>query len=617
MSQSNESIETTQALQVNILRNPNILTTLKHVAGRAALALCIATGTSVINETINAPTNPAEAATIDNYPWANAADHNPSNYDWWIDENGDGKKQLNGELMDPDEYYYRNCTSYVAWRVKTETGKSASGLGNANTWDDNAPGKGYIVDTTPEPGDAAVWDTTGPGDKYGHVAYVESVNADGSANITDYNFTTRGGPGRRNNVRAHHYVDFNGTGVGANGAAVAASPNTAASPERDWREDGTFVLVNESKAIYRMVGGAPIRIYNQGAVQDFDGGKVRRISHEELGKLSSYPKDGKVISIAEAGGSGLYRFVGGAPVRLFNQGAIKDMPTVITVNEHSLATYDHMLRRPKDGAVISIAEAGGSGIYRFVGGAPIRLYNQGAIKDLPEAVTVNFHSLATYDHMNTRPADGAAISIVEAGGSGIYRFVGGAPIRLFNQGVIPDMPNVVGINSHSLSVYDHMNRRPANGSTINIVEAGGSGIYEFVGGAPLRLFNWGAIPGFKPPVNVNFQSLASSDHMNARPTNGEFIASVETGRVYRTAGGAALKLYNHGAIPGYGNVVFVNQETLDTYDHLNVQPSNGTILRGVSSDKYWRISNGTRTQVPAQAGHVTVDEQTINNFPGV
>lgn len=617
MNQFNEVLDVTKTSPVNLIEKPNSFTTLRHVVGRTALAICLAASASIASETIDAPSNPVSAATVNDYPWANAAEHKASNYDWWVDENGDGKKQLEGELIDPNGYYYRNCTSYVAWRVMAETGKTAYGLGNANTWDDYAKDKGYVVDSTPEPGDAAVWDYTYSGDKYGHVAYVESVNNDGSVNITDYNFSSRGGPGSRRNVRAHHYVDFNGTGVGANGNTVAASPNTVASPEADWRADGTFVLVNESNAIYRMVGGAPIRIYNQGAVQDFDGGKVRRISHADLGKLPSFPADGRVISIAEAGGSGLYRFVGGAPIRLFDQGSIKDMPKVITVNYHSLATYDHMLQRPKDGAVINIAEAGGSGIYRFVGGAPIRLYDQGSVKDLPPAVTVNHHSLAVLDHMNARPADGAAISIVEAGGSGIYRFVGGAPIRLFNQGAIPDMPNVVGINSHSLAVLDHMNARPANGSTINIVEAGGSGIYEFVGGAPLRLFNWGAIPGFKSPVNINFQSLASGDHMNSRPTNGEFIASVETGVVYRTAGGAALRLYNHGAIPGYGNVVFVNQQTLDTYDHLNTQPTNGTILRGVTSDKYWRIFNGIRSQVPAQAGHVTVDEQTINNFPGV
>lgn len=307
--------------------------------------------------------------------------------------------------------------------------------------------------------------------------------------------------------------------------------------------------------------------------------------------------------------------VGGAPVRIYNCAAIPgNCAGAINVNFQSLAEHDHMLERPKDGAVMSISEAGGSGIYRFVGGAPVRLYNWGAIPDMPNAAWVNEQSLATSDHMNTRPTDGSAISIAEAGGAGIYRFVGGAPIRLFNQGAVPDMPNVVTINEQSLAEYDHMNERPADGSAISIVEAGGAGIYRFAGGAPLRLFDWGNIPGFGNVVNVNEQSLATLDHMNALPNNGEFIASVETGLVYRVAGGAALRLYDQGNIPSYNGVVFVNQQTLNTFDHLVSQPADGTVLRGVSSGTYWQITDGKRSQVGVDSNAVTVDEQTITDI---
>ncbi len=274
-----------------------------------------------------------------------------------------------------------------------------------------------------------------------------------------------------------------------------------------------------------------------------------------------------------------------------------------------------MRQRPKEGAVISIAEAGGSGIYEFVGGAPIRQYNWGAIPNFGEAIPVNHQSLATLDHMNAVPADGAAVSIVEAGGAALFRFVGGAPIRLYNWGAIPDMPQVVSINHQSLIEYDHMNTRPANGSVINIAEAGGSGIYEFAGGAPMRLYNWGPIPNMRPAIGVNYQSLTELDHMNTYPKNGEFIASLETGVVYRVAGGAALRLYNHGGIPGFNGAVLVNQQTIDSLDHLLASPSNGTVLRGVSSGTYWQINNGERTQVGSNNNAVIVDEQTISAFP--
>ncbi|MDQ7802725.1 hypothetical protein Q5425_03220 [Amycolatopsis sp. A133] len=66
---------------------------------------------------------------------------------------------------------------------------------------------------------------------------------------------------------------------------------------------------------------------------------------------------------------------------------------------------------------------------------------------------------------------------------------------------------------------------------LNIVEAGGSGIYRFVGGALVRLFNWGAIPGFDGGrvVDVNFQSLANLDHIAPVPADGSYINIVEAG----------------------------------------------------------------------------------------
>jgi hypothetical protein len=475
----------------------------------------------------------------------------------------------------------------------------------------------WTITSIPEAGDIA----QSNGGTYGHVGVVEKVNKDSSGNITSINvseynhlgdgsykvwsYDNSNGTYWRDSIKKwDNFLDLNGVGVGISGESTSGSLS-----------DGTFLKVNESNAIYRMVGGAPIRIYNQGALPDFNG-TVTNISNDQLGRLPHYPNnENDIINVVEAGNA-KYRFVGGAPVRLYNCDPIPDhCAGAINVNFQSLAELDHMNARPADGSVMSISEAGGTGIYRFVGGAPVRLYNWGAISDTPNAAWVNEQSLSTLDHMNARPSDGSAISIAEAGGAGIYRFVGGAPIRLYNQGAIPDMPDVVTVNAESLSTLDHMNAKPADGSAVSLVEAGGSGVYEFVGGAPLRLYNWGGIPGFGNVVSVNAQSVGDLDHMNAVPSNGEFVASVETGAVYRIAGGTALKLYNWGNIPGYNGAVFVNQQTLDTHDHLLTTPANGTILKGVSSGLLWKITDGKRSQVSTGDGPVVVDEQTIADIP--
>lgn len=584
----------------------------KIIAGRCALVLGLAAGLTVA-ETAYEPVH-AAAVETGGYPDVDATDCSGKygKYSWC----------KGGTALSPRRYGYRNCTDWAAYRATQATDKNVPGnLSDAKYWDNNAPSS-WTQTAVPEEGDIAQSEY---GD-WGHVGFVESVSKSTQGAITGivvsefnqlgtglYSATTyspdSNGVFWRNSGKTKkwdHFLDLNGVGVGISGESTSGSGSMA---------DGSFLKVNESNAIYRMVGGAPVRIYNQGALPDFNG-TVTNISNDALGRLPRYPNnENDIINVVEAGNA-KYRFVGGAPVRIYNCDPLPNhCDGAINVNYQSLAELDHMNARPADGAVMSISEAGGAGIYRFVGGAPVRLYNWGAISDMPNAAWVNEQSLSTLDHMNSRPSDGSAISIAEAGGAGIYRFVGGAPIRQYNWGVIPDMPDVVTVNAESLSTLDHMNAKPTDGSAVSVVEAGGSGIYEFAGGAPMRLYNWGAIPGFGNVVNVNAQSVGDLDHMNAVPSNGEFIASVETRAVYRVAGGAALKLYNWGGIPGYNGAVFVNQQTLSTYDHLRTAPVDGTVLKGVSSGALWKITDGKRNSVSTGENPITVDEQTIADIP--
>lgn len=76
--------------------------------------------------------------------------------------------------------YVCECVSYVGWKAYELYGLYLS-WGNANTWDDVARSKG-IADHTPAP------NTIGQNDGgLGHVFWVESVNADGSILISEYN----------------------------------------------------------------------------------------------------------------------------------------------------------------------------------------------------------------------------------------------------------------------------------------------------------------------------------------------------------------------------------------------------------------------------------------------
>jgi len=156
----------------------------------------------------------AMASSDGGYPWASApcswtgdtsptkcvnpADPNNVNdwYDWGEQTLPSGDSyttKVNGYYQyDQWGYQFRNCTSFVAWKISQEfPGTSTAGWGQAYQWSSNAPSSkvhpasGY----TPQVGDIAVWGTEVGAD--GHVAYVASVS-NGVATFDEYNVAETG-----------------------------------------------------------------------------------------------------------------------------------------------------------------------------------------------------------------------------------------------------------------------------------------------------------------------------------------------------------------------------------------------------------------------------------------
>lgn len=80
--------------------------------------------------------------------------------------------------------YVCECVSYAGWKVYEYYGYILA-WGNAYSWDDYAYGDSRVkaVNRTPAAGSVGQAD----GGPWGHVFWVESVNGDGSINVTEYN----------------------------------------------------------------------------------------------------------------------------------------------------------------------------------------------------------------------------------------------------------------------------------------------------------------------------------------------------------------------------------------------------------------------------------------------
>lgn len=97
-----------------------------------------------------------------------------------------------GGGLSPLNYYYRECVDFVAWRLNRDAGSYSAPFkwvwsnltpfgGNGGQWEYNWEQHGWPVSDVPVKG--AVAYTGG-----NHVAYVKSLNADGTVTIEEYNY---------------------------------------------------------------------------------------------------------------------------------------------------------------------------------------------------------------------------------------------------------------------------------------------------------------------------------------------------------------------------------------------------------------------------------------------
>lgn len=114
---------------------------------------------------------PASQSAGDDYPFWNQA------------------TEANGGGLSPLGYYYRECVDFVAWRLNRDVGSTSSpwrytwhnlASGSAYMWYSAWQSKGWPTSSIPVSG-AVAWFP------YNHVAYVRSVNSDGTVTIEEYN----------------------------------------------------------------------------------------------------------------------------------------------------------------------------------------------------------------------------------------------------------------------------------------------------------------------------------------------------------------------------------------------------------------------------------------------
>ena len=109
-------------------------------------------------------------------------------YPWYYELSED-----QGAGLSPLNYYFRQCTDFVAWRLNRDAGSFDAPFkwvwsnltptgGNASQWEYAWEAHGWPVSNTPIVGSVAWFGWSN------HVAYVKAVNADGTVTVEEYNY---------------------------------------------------------------------------------------------------------------------------------------------------------------------------------------------------------------------------------------------------------------------------------------------------------------------------------------------------------------------------------------------------------------------------------------------
>jgi len=189
----------------------------------------------------------------DTYPYSGANIYNPNN-------------PSDPSTIDPWNFYNRECTSYVAWKLNEAAGKTffsnrmlGEHFGDAGNWSVNAAKLGYATNSTPAIGAVAQWNASEPGaSKAGHVAYVEALNSDGTVVISEYNYHLDNKFKVRYSVRPPRFLHIRSGSTAAAPPVVSAS--TTAMPPVNGNQNSSIVTASalQNPQVLKLPNNAPL-----------------------------------------------------------------------------------------------------------------------------------------------------------------------------------------------------------------------------------------------------------------------------------------------------------------------------------------------------------------------
>jgi len=236
-------------------------------------------------------------------------------------------------------------------------------------------------------------------------------------------------------------------------------------------------------------------------------------------------------------------------------------------------------------------------VYRIAGGAPLYVSSWSSFGG-PQPT----RALSSSEWSALKPVPANGTFVVSSTNGRVYEIAGGAPLYVSSWEHVGGEHAYVVVDQWDFenitNPWAHMNAVPSNGTLI--VSSADGRVYEIAGGAPLFVSSWEHIGGERAYVRVDQWDLENIGspyaHLNVVPSDGTLIVASGDGRVYEIAGGAPLYVSSWEHIGGERAYVVVDEWDLENigspYAHLNAVPSNGTLIVSSSDGRVYEIAGG-------------------------
>ena len=308
--------------------------------------------------------------------------------------------------------------------------------------------------------------------------------------------------------------------------------------------EGAFIRVKGTTAIYRVAGGAPVRVVSW---TQFGGAQhVSDVEQAQFDRLGRYPANGTYVQDAQT--QAVYRMAGGAPllVSTADQAKLPLWGVAAAIGlDHNAFTHHYNLRAvPYDRTQLYRVDTGQ--YYVVAGGAPM-LVPVADVKQVgswssKRTISVSGAEFTAYRSLRSTPANGTFLC--DGSSTSCYRVAGGSPLLMgAKDAPVPGFTTTAAVRvpHYEFAHYVHLAAHPADGTVLCPVSD--RTCYVVAGHAPLPISPAmaAAVPALRTAgaPRISSAEMLRPVHLAARPTDGTVLQAAQNGGVFVVTAGVA------------------------------------------------------------------------------